>query len=520
MERAQKEEEKESQIRWVLSLLAPTNDEEEELERGQDEDRLKLKKRSKHDNLPSMKANKMKPRNDRKAHSRFKFQKTNKEETVPSNDNNRKGKLCVTEKNAQVSPPSVVVAMEQEEELVPSLEITPTAERGKQMERDKRDLGEKRRRVRRQVRRQVAAATMTKPGENPTAKPVDNSPTNSDQRQQQYPESPFQNTKQFDNSTDSVGPHTPGAFAVDGLDPSDNYDDDDDENVFATSDADHRSDDDDYDDDNYDYSDNHDYNDSWVESPSVDNEVANDTVHPNHGSSDTLLLEAVQVDEQAQAAKYRAFAQQTIREQIQSEAVKATEVRLSSIRRLQKGGTRLLTRQNCCKAVTILVAATVVGILLSLLLQSLRTNEMDQETDPYVVYLREGLLRQSVSTRKQLYDETSSQYKAVTWLAFDDEYSASILNFNWNNTNETDTAITATEELLPTEIVDRYVLAVLFFATNGDNWTYNEFFLLHNESMCEWQFITCDSRNVSITHIAIGTMEGRNEGITIGACLL
>ena len=118
----------------------------------------------------------MKRRKDRKGHSGFKLQQT-------------------------------------KTEVFPSLKRTPPAERDQRMERDKRDLREKRHRVRREVRRQVAAASITNPGENPTAKPVDNSPTNSDEHQRS--ESPHQDTRQCVEFTDGVDPCTPGVGICD-----------------------------------------------------------------------------------------------------------------------------------------------------------------------------------------------------------------------------------------------------------------------------------------------------------------
>jgi len=49
-------------------------------------------------------------------------------------------------------------------------------------------------------------------------------------------------------------------------------------------------------------------------------------------------------------------------------------------------------------------------------------------------------------------------------------------------------------------ITQRYILSLLYYSTSGDNW-YNKRNWLTNASECDWEFITCEDKNV--THILL-----------------
>jgi hypothetical protein len=66
------------------------------------------------------------------------------------------------------------------------------------------------------------------------------------------------------------------------------------------------------------------------------------------------------------------------------------------------------------------------------------------------------------------------QIEALNWLAFDDPAS---LDFDL---------------VTPTELLDRFVMALLYFSTGGENWA-DSSMLLSASSLCSWKAIVCDS---------------------------
>jgi hypothetical protein len=81
--------------------------------------------------------------------------------------------------------------------------------------------------------------------------------------------------------------------------------------------------------------------------------------------------------------------------------------------------------------------------------------------------LTEILLQKEVSDAEALQDESSPQFQALRWLA--------------NN----DTAVLDLDSTPPVILVERYVLAMLYFATSGEGWEDQRNFL-SGRSVCEW----------------------------------
>jgi hypothetical protein len=81
--------------------------------------------------------------------------------------------------------------------------------------------------------------------------------------------------------------------------------------------------------------------------------------------------------------------------------------------------------------------------------------------------LREILLQNEVSGAEALQDDTSPQSRALRWLADEDPALLEL--------GSTPTGI----------LVARYVLVLLFFATNGEGWS-DQFSFLSASSVCEW----------------------------------
>ena len=68
-------------------------------------------------------------------------------------------------------------------------------------------------------------------------------------------------------------------------------------------------------------------------------------------------------------------------------------------------------------------------------------------------YMQDQLLEWNVSTRASLSDPTSPQYEALDWLVHHDRARL--------NVRQTERSI----------LMDRYAVAVLYYSTNGAQWT-------------------------------------------------
>lgn len=92
----------------------------------------------------------------------------------------------------------------------------------------------------------------------------------------------------------------------------------------------------------------------------------------------------------------------------------------------------------------------------------------------------------SVSSQERIDDEYSPQRKAYTWIVYDDKL--------FQNTDE---------PLNREEVVQRYVLAVFYYATNGPLWAENNW-LDGSECTDAWTGIKCNSQNQVIA-LSLGT---------------
>jgi hypothetical protein len=86
-----------------------------------------------------------------------------------------------------------------------------------------------------------------------------------------------------------------------------------------------------------------------------------------------------------------------------------------------------------------------------------------------------------LSGNETLWDESSSQYKALWWIVHEDPAQMMTLMMQ----DET--------QSLSNMIVERYVMAVLYFSTDGPNWSGQTNFL-SNSSICDWQDLVRNNR--------------------------
>jgi hypothetical protein len=126
----------------------------------------------------------------------------------------------------------------------------------------------------------------------------------------------------------------------------------------------------------------------------------------------------------------------------------------------QSGRWRLI----CCIA----TMAILLGVLLGVLIP--RKNDkgsVDEPEDPISDYDFLVNLLSPVSGEELLLDESSPQYQALDWLAFEGNATYAIQNVT--------TSI----------LLERYIMAVLYFTTDGQNWN-SDYNFLSNFSTCEW----------------------------------
>jgi hypothetical protein len=91
--------------------------------------------------------------------------------------------------------------------------------------------------------------------------------------------------------------------------------------------------------------------------------------------------------------------------------------------------------------------------------------------------LAEILLQNEVADAEALQDESSPQFRALRWLATED------------------TAVLDLDSISPVILLERYALAVLYFANNGEGWR-NQWDFLSESSVCGWRIwprgVTCN----------------------------
>jgi hypothetical protein len=136
----------------------------------------------------------------------------------------------------------------------------------------------------------------------------------------------------------------------------------------------------------------------------------------------------------------------------------------------------------------LLVAAIVVAVVVGLKAargSNVNPNNSTDSVDLRFQTLRSLLLNHSISGPTALYNNYTPQYMALTWLATKDQAMI--------QPNETAFDI----------IKERFVMATLYFATHGVNWT-NQCNFLSGDSICSWNAntskqlgVNCDGDNLT-----------------------
>lgn len=156
---------------------------------------------------------------------------------------------------------------------------------------------------------------------------------------------------------------------------------------------------------------------------------------------------------------------------------------------------------------TLFVVALILGIVLSKrAASSTELTPLERLMKKYANQLSKGY--NIVIDDDILFDETTVQHAALSWLAHqelfvdDDGYGEAGINSNSSAFNDTDQVIPTREpsQVVTPEMVERYILAVFYYATRGEKWRQNNFWL-SRESMCLWDGVQC-SNSTSATNSA------------------
>ena len=100
-----------------------------------------------------------------------------------------------------------------------------------------------------------------------------------------------------------------------------------------------------------------------------------------------------------------------------------------------------------------------------------------------------------------LLDESSPQYQALDWLA----------NVDTLYRDGDDTSVSMIQSVEKRFLEERYAMAVLYYSTsNGDGGWIDDMKFLSNTTLCEWEGITCNRQNQTLT-LEIGKYSLPNE---------
>jgi hypothetical protein len=152
----------------------------------------------------------------------------------------------------------------------------------------------------------------------------------------------------------------------------------------------------------------------------------------------------------------------------------------------------------------LLVVGVILGVVIPLTTNDDNNNNMDSSSIDSVVTptavptacaiildcLAKILLQNEVADADALQDESSPQFLALRWLA---ENDPAVLDL----------------DITPTVIlVERYVLAVLYFATGTEGGLNKLNFLLSASSVCEWKDVFCNGDDLVVALLLGKSMQG------------
>jgi len=135
--------------------------------------------------------------------------------------------------------------------------------------------------------------------------------------------------------------------------------------------------------------------------------------------------------------------------------------------------------------VILIPAVVIIAVLVSRLNRTSpkKAQPISEESDE-IIALRSNFLAFNISHESALRDPESPQYEALNWIANEDTNNKTISFLNML-TQETENSLDFTSHM-DHPIVQRYVLATIYFSTNGQYWTKQARFLSELDE-CQWK---------------------------------
>jgi hypothetical protein len=237
--------------------------------------------------------------------------------------------------------------------------------------------------------------------------------------------------------------------------------------------------------------------DGYHTNPMVDLATNNENGDVTLAEEDVMINAHIVDDKQLEAQIVARHAQE-IRNQIMKEAVEATAVAENQIK--NSSSPSFLQRYGIVLACFVVVIVGIIIIIVVVVVEP--KNEMGDD-NKLLTY--QGLvdMLSPLSGGDVLLNETTPQFAALEWLTKDIE----------SNTTSTFIATSSSMDV-SNMLLERYSVALLYFATDGETWIDPLDFLSHNTSVCQWQSlqvsgedalgIHCDSVG-SVIKVQLGT---------------
>ena len=203
---------------------------------------------------------------------------------------------------------------------------------------------------------------------------------------------------------------------------------------------------------------------------------------------DIQITTAEVVDEEALEREFNSKKSAEIRNQILSGAATAVEV---------------TKEKTFCQKYCVCIGCALTAIIIAVVLGVTLGNNEDDEPPTMEGYDYLLDLVSTISEKEALLNETTPQFVALNWLAFEDTVGIPLVSTN--------------SDFLATSLVERYVVGLLYFSTEGINWT-NTHNFLSNTSICEWPSIITDDNETVIDGVRCNE-EGFVDSIALGKLL-
>jgi hypothetical protein len=150
-------------------------------------------------------------------------------------------------------------------------------------------------------------------------------------------------------------------------------------------------------------------------------------------------------------------------EEVQEQIPKATPLNITEEQ-------KKIRRQRCLVCISVVTVAAIIAIVLGMLLGMNNDNEKDDNTESATfILLKDMVTSVWPDSSDSVSDQSSPKYAALEWL----EGNAYLNDYpEWKR-------------------IQRYVLAVLYYSTNGDSWQRNDKWM-SDEDECLWASAASD----------------------------